>query len=72
MAPQEWEQECDRAVEALGKVCQAVIDDTFDIVRVKDAHGNELTGVKVGERVIFLLVPEDKQVPLRGAEETLQ
>lgn len=72
MNEEQWKVEADRCVGVIGELCQSVIDDTFDLVRVTDVHGNQLTGVQVGNRVLVLIVPTDKQVPIRNGGETLQ
>lgn len=72
MTEEQWKRESERCIAVIGELCQSVIDDTFDLVRVVDVQGNQLTGVQVNGRVLMLVVPTDKQVPIRNGGETLQ
>lgn len=73
MTEEEWKVEVEARLADVAEVCQSVIDDNFELVRVQDNSGKQFTGFQLPDgRVPMLFVPEEHQTPLRGAGETLQ
>lgn len=72
MDDEQWAGEINRCTAVVIQLCQAVLDETFEFVRVVDTRGKHATGIKVGDRVLLLVVPTAAQVPSRPAGTVLQ
>lgn len=72
MDGEQWDAEIQRCTDVVVALCQSVLDETFDFVRVVDIRGRQATGIKVNQRVLLLVVPTDAQVPLRDSGVVLQ
>ena len=65
-----WDEDVAHALVTLTDLCQAVMDDNFEIVQCQADTGKEFIGVEVDGQVLVVVVPAN--TPQQRVKGTLQ